>query len=180
MKKQYIHPLRRQLGMTLIELIAALGVAAVVIVGALALYKNADESQKSNEMLSGVTAVRGAIRQLYGGQYGTDTSVNFVKAVGDARRLPAGWNLGADNKVKNVFGEVQATAEGTDSTLMKITLNNIPSSVCSAVATGVQGWTRVKAGDAAELPYPLSPTNVATITTGCNTGAFVTLTLTGT
>jgi len=93
MQNQYRIKHTTQRGMTLIELIAALGVAAVVIVGALSLYQSADSSQKSNELLSGITSVRGAIRQLFGGQY----SGNLLLAVANSNRLPSSWILTSTN-----------------------------------------------------------------------------------
>lgn len=179
MKKQYIDPLRRQLGMTLIELIAALGVAAVVIVGALSLYQSADASQKSNELLSGITSVRGAIRQLFGGNY----SGELLLAVANSNKLPSSWiptgSAGAYTAVNNVFGTVTVTA--TTATTMTMVLNRIPSSVCSSVATAVQGWDSISIGTTVVATYPLDAGETRTIAEKCaSTTGFVNLSLTGT
>jgi len=179
MQNQYRIKHTTQRGMTLIELIAALGVAAVVIVGALSLYQSADDSQKSNELLSGVTAVRGAIRQIYGGQY---TGVaDLLLAVNNARKLPSSWTY-AGGSATYIFGTVTARVNAADSSMMDMTLNRVPAAVCATVVTALQGWTSVAINGQAAINYPLTAATRGTASTNCagNAGGAVTIVLTGT
>ena len=59
MKKQ-LKQLRKQAGITLMEVIAGLLIIGLVVAGALSLFGSADSSQKGNQMLSDITALRSA------------------------------------------------------------------------------------------------------------------------
>lgn len=68
---QSIKRYKKQSGMTLMEVLASLGILALVVIGALALYSQASTSQKSTELQSNLQAFRQGIQQMYKGSYGS-------------------------------------------------------------------------------------------------------------
>jgi hypothetical protein len=59
---------RAQRGATLLEAIAYLGIAAIVVIGAIALLNGAFSSASSNQTAEQVTAIQTGIKKLYMGQ----------------------------------------------------------------------------------------------------------------
>lgn len=166
-----------QSGVTLMEMIAALAIIAVIIVGSLALYNAATSSQSSTQMVQDVTSLRAAVKQIYLGQgsYGTgDLSGVLVKA----NRLPstikavttttAGEN-GASSTSSTTFksvlnGDVTITGSGASFT---IKVEKIPSDVCIPLLTNTTGWTEVDIGSTKITSFPVS---AATAATDCGSG----------
>jgi prepilin-type N-terminal cleavage/methylation domain-containing protein len=58
---------KKMRGLTLIEVLLALGIAAVVIVGAVAFYNNASNTTKMNEAKAQIQTIGGGIKTLYAG-----------------------------------------------------------------------------------------------------------------
>lgn len=160
-----------QSGVTLMEMIAALAIIAVIIVGSLALYNAATSSQSSTQMVQDVTSLRAAVKQIYLGQgsYGTgDLSDVLVKA----NRLPStvksvttGTGAAATTTLKSVLnGDVTITGSGASFT---IKVEKIPSDVCIPLLTNTTGWTEVDIGSTKITSFPVS---AATAATDCGSG----------
>lgn len=131
----------QQRGLTLIELIAALGIAAVIIVGALSLYRNADNSQKSNAALQDITAIQQAVRALYQGTY--VNGANFEADLVSINRWPAtATNI-------NVLGSANNT--------YTLTIDNVTDSTCASIISAATGWISAQgiAGIAASNVTPV-------------------------
>lgn len=192
---------RRQRGMTLIELIAALAVAGLVIAGALALYNNANNAQRANALLGDITSIKGSANQLYAGQYAGINGGDLFWALLQSGRLPGTWvaqNPGAaaaGGPYNNSFGVTFLTPNAAAvngipvGNTMQLGLNNIPSAVCTTLAANAQGWLQVsiapgaiQAGQAAGvlIPYPLTPAARANIANACAQANSVSMLFTGT
>ena len=176
MQKTMKH-IKNQAGATLLELIAALSVLAIIVVGALALYSSASSSQASTQISQDVTAIRAGLKQLWNGQgtYGT-AGTNLNDTLVAAKRIPTTIRVDAtttpDTLTHQLDGTVTIASTGVGFT---ITLTNIPEDVCIPLMTSAQGWTSVKAGTATAITsFPIAP---ASAVTACATGT--TLVFTG-
>lgn len=89
-------------GLTLIEALLFLGIAAIVIVGAVAFYNNANNATKINQAKTQIQAIASGIRSLYASQasYNTvDTSLVINAGIApknavDGNRLINPWGGG--------------------------------------------------------------------------------------
>lgn len=180
MKKQ-LKQLKKQAGITLMEVIAGLLIIGLVVAGALSLFGSADSSQKSNQMLSDMTALRSAVKGMYAGQggYGT-TNINGVLKT--ANRIPA--TMTADAATPPVIthamnGTVTVTGI-TAGTQYSIAITNIPTDVCvQLLSNSSSGWVSIKVGAAAAITaFPISPATAASAT-NCAAAANNTITFVG-
>jgi prepilin-type N-terminal cleavage/methylation domain-containing protein len=159
----YINSLKKQAGVTLIEISAALVIAGLVIAGALAMFNSADMSQKSNQMLTDIAGMRIAVRGLYAaaGGYGT-TSLNPVLIA--SRKLPGSLSVSGTDTINHSLGGT-VIVTGTTSGF-KIVLTNIPKEVCMNLATSPGTvWTSLIIGTTTYNTLPISP---ATAGTSCD------------
>lgn len=71
---------KKKKGLTLIEALLFLGIAAVVIVGAVVLYNNTSSSQRTNDALAQIQAYSTGVKGMYSGQsnYGTGSLAPVV------------------------------------------------------------------------------------------------------
>jgi Tfp pilus assembly protein PilE len=113
-------------GLTLIEALLFLGIAAVVIVAAVAFYNNATSSNKLNNVKSQVQAISGGVQSLYASQ-STYTSVSTSLVV-NAGLAPQNTING--NAMVNPWGgaiDVTSPAPGRH---FEIEIDNIPADAC--------------------------------------------------
>lgn len=167
--KQTFKNIKRQAGISLMEVIAALLIIGLVVAGALALFNSADSSQKSNQMLHDIVALRSAVKGLYTGQgnYSTNNLNGILKA---AKKIPS--DLAVDNAAPPVIthpmnGTITITG-ATSSYNMVVT--NIPTDVCVSLLTNSgNGWVSVQVGGATALTaFPITP---ATASSAANCAA---------
>lgn len=162
--------IKKQQGVTLIELIAGLAVMAVVIGGALSLYSSASASQSATQMAQDLTALRAATKQIWQGQgtYGAAaTNLNDVLVV--SKRVPTTIKVDTttspDTLTHQEDGTVTIASTGSG---FSITLTEIDEEICVPLMTGSVGWNSVKAGTAtAVTSFPVNPASAAT---DCATG----------
>ncbi|MBV2234688.1 MAG: prepilin-type N-terminal cleavage/methylation domain-containing protein [Sterolibacterium sp.] len=166
--------IRKQLGMTLMEIIAALAIIAAVIVGALSLFNSAQSSNQSVTMLKNVIAIRSAIQQLYLGQ-GTYQPAGFAAGgmnleLNNSRKAPSDLVfINAAQGFRTPWGGTLSVAPGNavggTTPNFTITLTNVPPEVCSQLVTSASsGWSQTSVGGAvignianAANPYPITP-----------------------
>lgn len=149
----------RQRGASLLEGIAYLGIAAIVVMGAVSLLTGAFSSAKSNQANEEVVGLRTAVRKLYMGQ--TYPTANVVANLIAAKAAPG--TLARDGTtLKNSWGGTVAIAgSGTGFT---ITYPSVPQDVCVSMLSGANGWTSVNAnGGTAISTSPLTATDATTL-----------------
>ncbi|MBL8641265.1 MAG: prepilin-type N-terminal cleavage/methylation domain-containing protein [Alphaproteobacteria bacterium] len=153
-----------QSGVTLMEMIAALAIIAVIIVGSLALYRAATSSQSSTQLVQDVISLRSATKSLFLGQgtYGAaGTDLNPVLLA--AQRVPSTIRTTpAGVFTHSLNGAVNVTAQAAQ---FDIVVANIPTDVCIPLITGTDGWATVTVG-AAVLPMPTTPAAAAAACAG--------------
>ena len=157
-------PLQRQQGASLLEGIAYLGIAAIVVMGAISLLTGAFSSAKSNQANEEVIGLRTAVRKLYMGQtYPTTAVVDTLIA---AKAVPG--TLAIDGgALKNSWGGTVAVAgSGTGFT---ITYPQVPKDVCVSMLSGANGWTSVNAnGGTAVQTFPVTASQATGLCTAAD------------
>jgi hypothetical protein len=126
----------RQAGASLLEGIAYLGIAAIVVLGAVSLLTGAFSSAKANQTVEETVALRTAVRKLYIGQaYFTGDLIPFLQS---ANAVP---NTIVRNgaALSNSWGG-PITIVGAGGTFT-VSYEQVPPDVCINMLSGASGWT---------------------------------------
>ncbi|MXN76831.1 pilus assembly protein [Burkholderia sp. 4701] len=163
---------RKERGASLLESIAYLGVAAIVIVGAIALLGSAFSSANTNRLAEELNAIQTGTKKLYMGQvnnYGTAAALNANLIA--ARVFPSTLPVNGANVSNAWGGNVIVTGQGQTFT---VEYTNVPQDVCINTLTAGGNWRTVAIGqNGRAIPYPVSPTDA---TANCVDNATVTWT----
>ncbi|AKZ62899.1 pilus assembly protein [Herbaspirillum hiltneri N3] len=166
--------LARQRGASLLEGIAYLGIAALVVLGAVSLLTGAFSSAKSNQANEEVIALRTAIRKLYIGQvYPADIMPGLVAA----NAVPGTLIKAADGTVTNSWGGAVTASADSSSNGFNLVYQAVPQDVCVNMLSGANGWVSI-AGTTTITTFPVT-TSAATGTCTVTTNAGNTLTFKG-
>lgn len=150
----------RQRGASLLEGIAYLGIAAVVVIGAVALMRGAFSNAQSNGLLQDVISIRTNIRKLYMGQGGTPYAAIALGPLVNAQAFPASVATvaGPPAAATNTWGGAIAVAAAAGGSNFSITYPNVPQDVCINALTGTTGWISITVGAAAAIvQFPVAP-----------------------
>ncbi|WP_051293571.1 type 4 pilus major pilin [Pseudoduganella violaceinigra] len=148
-----IPSIARQRGASLLEGIAYLGIAAVVVLGAVSLLGGAFSSAKSNQAIEEAVAMRTAVRKLYIGQ--SYPAASLVPSMIAANAIPGTLAKNTtDNTLKNSWGGA-VTVTGT-ATGFEISYASIPQDVCVNLLTGASGWVEISQGSKSITVFPVS------------------------
>jgi hypothetical protein len=152
--------LARQRGASLLEGIAYLGIAALVVLGAVSLLTNAFGSAKANQTVEEVVALRTAVRKLYTGQ--VYTNGDLLPDLVRANAIPNTLVRAGNNVTNSWAGEVDIAGNGAG--LFTITYFAVPQDVCMSVVSGANGWTQISNANAANaiIAFPVTAANAAT------------------
>ncbi|TCW83880.1 pilus assembly protein [Burkholderia sp. SRS-46] len=160
---------RKQRGASLLESIAYLGVAAIVIVGAIALLGSAFSSANTNRLAEELNAIQTGTKKLYMGQvnnYGQGPlNANLIAARVFPSTLPT-----TNGIVTNAWGG-DVTVQGSGQTFT-IQYTDIPRDICINTLTAGGNWRRATIGNT-NINYPVSPNDA---TANCVDNATVTWT----
>ena len=158
--------LHRQRGASLLEAIAYLGVAALVVLAAVSLLQNAFGSARSNQTTEEITGLRTNVRKMYAGQSYDDTAMlaNLITA----KAIP-GTLTAANGAITNTWGGA-VKVEKVDAASFKITYESVPQDVCMNVVSGATGWTKIADGaDGNQITvFPAAAASAAAL---CNAAA---------
>ena len=145
----------RQRGASLLEVIAYLGIAAIVVLGAVSMLGSAFSNAQSNRTIEELVSIRTGIKRLYMGQsvsYGTE---NINSQAIKARILPATLAVNA-NEIKNAWNGAVTIIGVT--TGFDIKYAGVPQDACVTILSGTTGWTKVKVGTTNDIvTFPVSP-----------------------
>lgn len=151
---------RTQRGASLLEAIAYLGIAAIVVIGAVALLNGAFSSAGTNELSEQVNAVQAGVKKLYMGQTaGYSTVSNSVLAA--AGVFPSTVPVDANGNAINNWGGT-VTVSSANSGTFDIAYTNVPSAVCINAVTAGGSWTTIKVGSTTESTFPITPAQAQT------------------
>ena len=146
-----------QQGASLLEIIAYLGVAAVVVYGAVSLLSQGFAGANSNQALTEVISLRTQIKKIHMGQatgYGVG-AMNATMVLQSA--FPSSLSVTAPSTVKNAWnGDVVLT--GATSTFT-ISYAAVPRDICATLVSvqGGTGWNSIAVNGAAALVPPITP-----------------------
>jgi hypothetical protein len=158
-------PVSRQCGASLLEGIAYLGIAALVVLGAVSLLAGAFGSAKSNQTTEEVVALRTAVRKLFIGQsYGNQSLLPTLIV---ANAIPNTLSKDTQtNQVANSWGG-QVTVQGNGGAF-QVTYQLVPTDVCIGMLSGANGWTQISQGGTQITTFPVSPQQAQNV---CNVAA---------
>ena len=164
-RRARIARLHRQRGASLLEAIAYLGVAAVVVLAAVSLLQNAFGSARSNQTTEELTGLRTTVRKMYTGQSYNDNAMlaNMITA----RAVPGTLSIAADGStINNTWGGTVNIASSNAATFT-ITYTKMPADVCMTVVSGATGWTQIAddKGNHAINAFPAAAASAAAL---CN------------
>lgn len=154
--------LKKQIGMTLIEMITSLAILALVIGGALALYSSAATSQSSTQFSSDMSAIRSTIRSAFYGQaaYGAAAGTNLNTVLISGKRVPTTMASSGSVITHSLNGTMTATGYVSN---YAVALTNIPLAVCMNLLTSASGWGQVLVTTGVvQTTFPISPATAAT------------------
>ncbi|MFS2020060.1 type 4 pilus major pilin [Massilia sp. CT11-108] len=160
--------LHRQRGASLLEAIAYLGVAAIVVLAAVSLLQNAFGSARANQTTEELTGLRTTLRKMYSGQPYKDAEM--LKNMITAKAIPGTLSVSSDGAaINNTWGGTVTPTSADDATFT-ITYTNVPPDVCMTVVSGATGWTKIADG-AGNNPITVFPAAAASAAKLCGAAA---------
>jgi X-X-X-Leu-X-X-Gly heptad repeat protein len=153
-----------QRGASLLEAIAYLGIAAIVVIGAVALLNGAFSSAGTNELAEQVNAIQAGVKKLYMGQ------ANGYSGIGNgvlssAGVFPSTIPVASGGAATNTWGGDVTVASASVGTFT-IEYTNVPTSVCINAITAGGSWTALKVNSTTPA-LPVTPTAAQT---ACSAG----------
>lgn len=145
----------RQRGASLLESIAFLGIAAVVILGAVALLLGSFSGANTNRSHQEVSSIRTGVKKLFMGQsasYGT-SSLNATLVA--AKVFPSTLAVDATGNVLNAWNGAVSVDGATAN--FTISYANVPKDVCINLATVNGDWLALEINGTAQT-LPVAPT----------------------
>ena len=135
---------RKEKGLSLIEIGIGLTLLAALIGGVLALFASTSQNQKSTQLISDLTALRGMVANL-GYQTGTwsaeSTPADLTSMIIQTGNVPSTLRtIGGNQLFHNFDGAMQVRGLYTR---FGIELRDLPRGPCVAVLTSVSGYTKV-------------------------------------
>ena len=158
--------LRRERGASLLEAIAYLGIAAIVVIGAVALLNGAFSSARSNEVSEQVNAIQTGVKKLYMGQGGYTGVTNAVLTSAKVFPSTMAGAASTDGTVTDAWNGA-VTVATADAGSFTIEYDNVPQAVCVSAATSGGTWIAVSINGTSVSNLPVSPTDAQT---DCNGG----------
>ncbi|MDQ7980284.1 type 4 pilus major pilin [Paraburkholderia sp. SARCC-3016] len=145
-----------QRGASLLEAIAYLGIAAIVVIGAVALLNGAFNSAGTNELSEQVNAIQAGVKKLYMGQAGGYTNVNN-SVLSAAGVFPSTVPVASGGAATDVWGGNVTVGAGTSPGTFTIEYDNVPPAVCINAVTAGGSWSSITVGTATETLLPIDP-----------------------
>jgi hypothetical protein len=152
----------RQGGASLLEGIAYLGIAALVILGAVSLLASAFGNAQANQATEEIVSLRTAVRKLYAGQP-YPAAPNITGTLIAARAVPGTLTVAGANITNSWGGAVTIGGAGGTFTIV---FPNVPQDVCVNMLSGASGWTSV--GRTGQPPINVMPLTAANAAAICN------------
>jgi type II secretory pathway pseudopilin PulG len=127
-------------GIGLIELAMGLGIAAIIIAGALAYFSNANSGSQVNASLNQVAAIQQVVRSLASGQ--SDYAGMTQALVANSNQLPRSQIAGTPptaTGVQSPFRTPVTVRPGPGNSSFEIGFGGIPAAACNRLATSDLG-----------------------------------------
>lgn len=144
---------RRQNGVSLLEMIAYLGVAATVIIGAVALLSNAFGGARANRAQQELASISTGVRRLFMGQAGAFGTGDLNAQLIAAKIFPSTLAVSGAAVVNAWNGNVAVTGA---STVFTISYDNVPQEVCVELLSTSNQFLSVAANGGTVLNPPVT------------------------
>ena len=137
-------------GFSLFGVLLGLGLAAVVIVGAVGTYNAARESANRSAALTLLSQLRANVEAAYAGapSYGNDA--DLVPAVDRRGGIPGGARVmvGGKASIRHPFGGAVTVTGGPGgiTNRFRITFEDVDDAICAALGDAFAGRSRARAG----------------------------------
>lgn len=156
----------RQHGASLLEAISYLGIAAIVVIGAVALLSSAFSSASTNSVDEQVSAIQSGVKKLYMGQAASYTGLtNSVLA--SAGVFPSSLSAASGTGViTNTWNGTIDVAVASSANEFTITYTEVPQSVCVNSVTAGGSWVSVAVNGTSYTTMPVSPADASTACSG--------------
>ncbi|SFH90606.1 type 4 pilus major pilin [Paraburkholderia megapolitana] len=157
-----------QRGASLLEAIAYLGIAAIVVIGAVALLNGAFTSAGSNAVAEQVNAIQTGVKKLYMTQGAGYTGVsNAILSQAGVFPGDLAVTAGTGAATDSWGGAVTVAVSGTSPSQFTIAFANVPKAVCISAVTAGGSWAAIGTNTTASiLPLPPSLTDAETACPG--------------
>ena len=168
---------RYRRGFSLFGVLLGLGLAAVVIVGAVGTYNAARESANRSAALTLLSQLRANVEAAFAGapSYGADA--DLVAAIDRRGGIPGGARVvvGSRTTIRHPFGGAVTVTGGPGGVTnrFRITFEDVDDAICAALGDAFAGRSRARAGlvDMVVNGTTLaSPVTNAQVTANCDDG----------
>jgi hypothetical protein len=144
----------RQRGASLLESIAFLGIAAVVILGAVALLLSSFSGANTNRSQQEVSSIRTGVKKLFMGQSASYGSGNLNGTLISAKVFPTTLAVDSSNNVFNAWNGAVSVDGATAN--FTISYAGVPKDVCINLASANADWLSVDINGSG-LTQPVTP-----------------------
>lgn len=178
MKACVMKTIRKQTGATLLEALAFLGIAAIVVVGAIAMFRAAQGSAQSGDMLKQINGFRSGMKGMYGSQaqYGAATWSPSVAtqalnaSVINGKVVPDTLRASGANIFNAFNGQVRVDGDGAT---FWVRYDAVPQEVCVKTASNTDSsWMGISInGTYTDLSTVSGSLPVATAVAQCPAGS---------
>ncbi len=149
--------LARQRGASLLEGIAYLGIAAIVVLGAVSLLTGAFTSAQSNRVSEEVVSIRTAVKKLYMGQSSNYGTASLMPILITSKVLPTTITVDtATNTATNSWGGA-VTVTGNANSKFDIAYVGVPEDACINILSGASGWSNITGSKGTVTAIPVTP-----------------------
>lgn len=125
---------QKQRGVTLIELVVVIGIAALIVVTAMSFFSSASDSNKIKDEVANIGTLNANINRLY--TSATDYSNISIDLLRQAGAVPK--NMIKGTTVQNKWGgAVTIAAAGTGNSRYDLTYANVPGEACTQMVAAV-------------------------------------------
>jgi hypothetical protein len=159
---------RKQSGASLIEIVSYLGVAAIVVIGAVMLLNTAFGGANVNRAIQEISAFQTGVKRLYMGQTTGYGDGDLVPSLLAAQQVPSTVSVRGNEIFNSWNGQIRVN--GLANTQFTLEYANIPQAPCIELATsrGGTGWTEVNISGTSITTFPVT---VADATAACANAA---------
>ena len=168
---------RYRRGFSLFGVLLGLGLAAVVIVGAVGTYNAARESANRTAALTLLSQLRANVEAAYAGAPSYGNNANLVAALDRRGGIPGGARVvvGKTVTIRHPFGGAVTVTGGPGGVTnrFQIVFNDVDDAICASLGDAFAGRSRARAGlismtiSGKTLASPVTP---AQITANCDDG----------
>ena len=164
-------------GFSLFGVLLGLGLAAVVIVGAVGTYNAARESANRSAALTLLSQLRANVEAVFAGAPSYGNNADLVPAIDRRGGIPGGARVVSGNtaSIRHPFGGAVTVVGGPGGVTNRfsITFEDVDDAICAALGDAYAGRSRARAGlvqitiNGTALA---SPVTNAQVTTNCDDG----------